>query len=212
MIDKHQEQRLATGVAEFSFTVSPQAQQQMLKYLALMLKWNKAYNLTAIRDPNDMVDKHLLDSLSVAPWIKGPHLLDVGTGGGVPGIPLAILLPDLHVTLLDSNSKKTRFLSQVKAELGLINVTVVHSRIELYPPTQPFEQIISRAFSALDLFVRLALPKLAGGGQLLAMKGHIPQEEMSLLKVEGMQLDVIPLAVPMLADVRHLVLIKPETV
>lgn len=207
------EQRLARGVAELSADVTQADQQKLLKYLALMQKWNKAYNLTAIRDPHDMVIKHVLDSLSIVPWIKGPNLLDIGTGGGLPGIPLAIIFPAIHITLLDSNGKKTRFLQQVKTELGLANVTVVHARAEQFIPEQPFAQIVSRAFSALDLFVDLALPKLSEQGQMLAMKGQMPDEEIAALqqKVEGMQLDVIPLAVPMLAEARHLILIQPQS-
>lgn len=206
------EQRLTSGVAELPVKVTADNQQKLLQYLALMQKWNKAYNLTAIRDPHDMVIKHLLDSLSIVPWVKGPNLLDIGTGGGLPGIPLAIQCPDINITLLDSNGKKTRFLQQVKTELGLTNVTVVHARVEQFIPECPFSQIVSRAFSALDLFVDLALPKLAENGQLLAMKGLMPAEEIASLqqKVEGMQLDVIPLAVPMLAEARHLILIQPQ--
>lgn len=204
------EQRLTAGVATLAINVTPAHCQQLLQYLALMQKWNKAYNLTAIRDPHDMVVKHLLDSLSIAPWIKGPTLLDIGTGGGLPGIPMAILFPDIAVTLLDSAGKKTRFLQQVKTELGLTNVTVVHARVEQFAASHEFVQIVSRAFSALDLFVQLALPKLAAGGEMLAMKGQLPAEEMSALQVEGMQLDVIPLAVPMLAEARHLIRITPQ--
>lgn len=204
------EQRLSTGVAQLPMEVSADKQKQLMHYLALMQKWNKAYNLTAIRDPHDMVIKHLLDSLSIVPWVKGPQILDIGTGGGLPGIPVAIQCPEIEVTLLDSNGKKTRFLQQVKTELGLRNVTVVHARIEQFEAQQQFPQIVSRAFSALDLFVELALPKLTEHGELLAMKGQMPDEEISALKVEGMQLDVIPLAVPMLSENRHLILIKPE--
>lgn len=207
------EQRLKEGVAALAFDVTPEHQQKLLKYLALMQKWNKAYNLTAIRDPHDMVVKHLLDSLTIVPWVKGPNLLDIGTGGGLPGIPLAIMFPHLNITLLDSNGKKTRFLQQVKTELELNNVTVVHARAEQFHPECPFAQIVSRAFSALELFVDLALPRLAEHGQMLAMKGQMPAEEIATLqqKVEGMQLDVIPLAVPMLAEARHLILIQPQS-
>jgi 16S rRNA (guanine527-N7)-methyltransferase len=213
MSEQTPEQRLGAGIAALAIDVTSANQQKLLQYLALMQKWNKAYNLTAIRDPHDMVIKHLLDSLSIVPWIKGANLLDIGTGGGLPGIPLAIQFPELEVTLLDSNGKKTRFLQQVKTELGLANVNVVHSRVEQYVPPKPFAQIVSRAFSALEMFVDLALPKLAGGGQMLAMKGQMPAEEMASLqqKVEGMQLDVIPLAVPMLTEARHLVLIAPQS-
>lgn len=205
------EQRLTTGISELSVPVSMLAQQQLLDYLALMQKWNKAYNLTAIRDPHEMVIRHLLDSLCILPWVKGPRLLDIGTGGGLPGIPVAVLRPDIEVVLLDSNGKKTRFLQQVKIELALKNVTVVHARIEQYQPEERFPQIVSRAFSSLELFAGLALPKLADKGELLAMKGLLPQEEISALKVEAMQVDVVPLAVPMLAEARHLILIKPQT-
>lgn len=207
------EQRLKEGVAALPIDVTPEHQQKLLQYLGLMQKWNKAYNLTAIRDPHDMVIKHLLDSLSIVPWVQGPNLLDIGTGGGLPGIPLAIMFPHLNITLLDSNGKKTRFLQQVKTELALNNVTVIHARAEQFLPEHPFQQIVSRAFSALELFVDLSLPKLADRGQMLAMKGQMPAEEIATLqqKVEGMQLDVIPLAVPMLAEARHLILIQPQS-
>ena len=121
-----------------------------------------------------------------------------------------VQFPELHFTLLDSNSKKTRFLTQVKTELQLSNITVVHSRAEQFKPQQPFEQIVSRAFSAIELFIKLASPFLAGTGQLLAMKGQLPQEEMSVREVEAMQVDVIPLAVPMLAEARHLIILQPK--
>ena len=150
---RHAEE-LQQGARELGVDLSEQQQAQLLAYLALLIKWNKAYNLTAVRDPDEMVSRHLLDSLSVVPFVAeaGDNWLDVGSGGGMPGIPLAILFPERRFTLLDSNGKKTRFLTQVKLELKLANLDVIHSRVEAFTPEQPFSGICSRAFSSLEDF------------------------------------------------------------
>jgi len=135
--------KLAAGVVQMGLQISDEVQQQLLSYLALLDKWNKVYNLTAVREPLEMVTLHLLDSLSVLPYIKGPRLLDVGSGGGLPGIVLAICLPQLRVTTIDTVQKKTIFMRQVKGELGLDNLEVVHARVEAFE-TEPFDQIIFR--------------------------------------------------------------------
>lgn len=168
-------------------------QEPLHTYLELLIKWNRAYNLTALHLPEDMVIKHILDSLLVLPWIKGQTLLDVGTGPGLPGIPLALAKPDCMVTLLDSNGKKTRFLKEVVRVLAITNVEVIQSRVETYRKTSGFDTVTSRAFSTLKNMVDSTTHLINDGGIWLAMKGRYPQEELEALKmpfrVETYQLD-----------------------
>lgn len=201
---------LAEGVETLQQPISEQQQQVMLNYLKLLDKWNKAYNLTSINDWRGMVIKHLLDSIAVNPWIKGPSVLDVGTGAGIPGFPLAILNPEKLFTLLDTNGKKTRFMIQAKAELGIRNVTVVQARIERFQPETPYDQIICRAYSSLENFVKqvhhIKAPERAV--ELLAMKGQLPEQELA--DVTGLPfnvevLSVESLVVPFLDEQRHLI-------
>lgn len=173
--------QLKTGVEALGLTLSDHQQQQLLDYLALMKKWNHVYNLTAIREDEAMVSHHLLDSLAVLPHLGPEALLDVGSGAGLPGIPLAIAQPERAVTTLDSNDKKCAFMRQAAAELKLNNVSVCFHRIEDWQPTEAFTQIISRAFAELADFVRGCAHLLAPGGHLLAMKGRLPQEEIARL-------------------------------
>lgn len=153
--------------------------QPFLAYLQLLHKWNRAYNLTAVRDLPAMVSRHVLDSLAILPWVKGPRCLDVGSGAGLPGLILAIARPDLDVVLLDSNGKKTRFLQEAKRVLKLKNVQVVQSRVESYHPRCPFDTVISRAFSELSAFVQWTEHLIASSGHWLAMKGRYPEKELS---------------------------------
>jgi len=200
---------LHSGLLELSGH-APDLQQEaaLLSYLALLEHWNKAYNLTAIKDPKQMVTRHLLDSLSVAPWIKGRRLLDAGTGAGLPGIPLAITKPDLDVTLLDSSGKKIRFLNHVRRELGLDNITTVQERLELYCVETRYDAIISRAFTNLASFARAARRLAAAPSRLLAMKGRFPQGELDELP-EWIRIDSIEkLDVPGLQEDRHLVIMS----
>ena len=146
---------LQQGCDDLEVCIAASQRQQLLEYVALLAKWNKAYNLTAVRDEAQMVVRHLLDSLAVVPYLTGKRLIDVGTGAGLPGIPLAILFPEREFHLLDSNGKKTRFLTQVKNELGLTNLQVVNSRVEAFEPGQPFDGITSRAFASLADFTQL---------------------------------------------------------
>ncbi len=179
----------------------------LLDYLELLVKWNKAYNLTAIRSPDDMLVKHIIDSLSIVPFIKGCELADIGTGAGLPGIPLAILFPDKRFTLVDSNGKKTRFLTQVKMTLKLDNVTVIHGRVEQIPAEKSFDQITSRAFTALDNMVTLCKHLLTDDGEFIAMKGLYPTEEIAVL-TEGYSVQQsVKLVVPGCEDSRHLIII-----
>lgn len=200
----NQAEQLAGGIRQMGLTVTAHAQQQLLQYLSLLQKWNKVYNLTAVRDPQEMVTLHLLDSLSVMPYVHGPRVLDVGSGAGLPGIVLAICNPTLQVTTIDTVQKKAIFMRQVKGELGLENLSVVHARVESYQPAQPYQQIISRAFSDLTLFLRLTKHLIASGGEWLAMKGLVPTHELAALDVKPKV--VRPLSVAGLDAERHLVI------
>ncbi|AWN72770.1 16S rRNA (guanine(527)-N(7))-methyltransferase RsmG [Legionella anisa] len=147
-------------------------------YLFLLNKWNLAYNLTAIRDLESMVSKHIFDSLAILPWLKGNHIIDVGTGAGLPGIPLALARPDLNFVLLDSNGKKTRFLAEVKRQLNIKNVEIVQFRVENYHPTQGFDTVLSRAFSSLEQMIQWTQHLIVDNGIWLAMKGRYPDTEL----------------------------------
>jgi 16S rRNA (guanine527-N7)-methyltransferase len=201
---------LASGIAEMGLGVSVEAQQKLLQYLSLLHKWNKVYNLTAVRDPLEMVTLHLLDSLSVLPHIKSNNLLDVGSGGGLPGIVLAICLPNLQVTTIDTVQKKAIFMRQVKGELGLSNLTVVHARVETYQPAEKFEAIISRAFSDIALFIKLTQHLLSENGEWLAMKGQVPHEELKDLQkdLKVKLKKIVPLTVAGLDAERHLLVLE----
>lgn len=201
-------ERLSELLATMSLPASASQCQQLSQFLALLAKWNRVYNLTAIRDPDQMIGEHLLDSLSLTPYVSGPRVLDVGTGGGLPGIPLAILLPDVEFTLLDSNSKKTRFVQQAVIELNLNNVEVVCSRIETYQPDVLPHQITSRAFSRLCQFAEGVRHLADASTELLAMKGKRPSEE--IMELGDIKTDVIELAVPTVSAERHLVRFTPK--
>ena len=201
-----QTELLAKGIAEMDLDVPAAMQQKLLAYLALLQKWNKVYNLTAVRDPIQMVTLHLLDSLSVLPHINSKNLLDVGSGGGLPGIVLAICKPELQVTTIDTVQKKAIFMRQVKGELGLNNLTVVHARVESYQSAEKFEAIISRAFSDIALFIKFTQHLLLDKGRWLAMKGQLPHEELKGLSVKNNK--IIPLKVAGLDAERHLVVIE----
>ncbi len=209
-----QAELLAKGVAEMGLDVPVAIQEKLLAYLALLQKWNKVYNLTAVRDTMEMVTLHLLDSLSVLPHINSNNLLDVGSGGGLPGIVLAICKPELRVTTIDTVQKKAIFMRQVKGELCLDNLTVVHARVESYQPAEKFEAIISRAFSDIALFIKLTQHLLLNKGKWLAMKGQSPHEELQGL-LENLPENLviklnktIPLKVAGLDAERHLLILE----
>lgn len=193
---------LAQGIASMSLALSDEEQQKLLAYMALLQKWNKVYNLTAVRDPLEMVTLHLLDSLSVLPYVNSKNLLDVGSGGGLPGVVLAICKPELQVTTIDTVQKKVIFMRQVKGELSLDNLTPVHARVEDFKPVAPFEIVISRAFSEIALFINLTKHLIAENGQWLAMKGVMPADELEGLPLAPKQ--VIALKVADLDAERHL--------
>ena len=199
---------LAQGVTELRLDLTEETQRKLLDYLALIEKWNRVYNLTAVRETQKMTSHHLLDCLAVLPHVRARRLVDVGSGAGLPGIPLALALPQTQVTLLDSNHKKATFLRQAVIELGLDNVEVVCSRAESWQPPQPFEVVISRAFSDLPQFLAAAGHLCAANGVLAAMKGVYPDEEIAQLPVGFELRGVIPLAVPGLEAERHLVLVQ----
>jgi len=186
----------------------PRQEATLLSYLALLERWNKTYNLTAIKDPMQMVTRHLLDSLAVAPWITGRRLLDAGTGAGLPGIPLAITKPGLEVTLLDSSGKKIRFLNHVRRELGLDNITAVQERLESFSAETRHDVIISRAFTNLASFARAARHLAIAPSRLLAMKGKFPQSELKELPAWIRIDSVEKLSVPGLQEDRHLVIMS----
>lgn len=205
------ETQLAAGVAAMGLqsVVNSEMQAQCLAYMALLQKWNKVYNLTAVRQPEEMLVLHVLDSLSVLPYIEAGHLLDVGSGGGLPGLIIAICRPDVQVTTIDTVQKKAIFMRQVKAELGLQNVEVVHGRVEAYQPPNPFAQIISRAFSDIALFKQLTRHLLSAQGKWLAMKGVMPADELQAAKV--MPTQIIRLQVAQLQAERHLIVFENDS-
>ncbi len=204
---------LQAGLAALGIKASSSQQQQWLAYIDLLAKWNKAFNLTAIRDRDVMLVKHLLDSLSVAPHITSQTLLDVGAGAGLPSIPLAILWPSRAITALDSNGKKTRFMLQAKSELKLANLTVVQSRVEAYQPSIRFEGITARAYASLAAIVSSSEHLLAPDGVFWAMKAQIVPDELSALPKPYKVSACLPLHVPGDEAERHLVIMhrRPDT-
>ena len=200
--------QLEQGLAALGIDLPPAAQEKLLAYATLLYKWNKTFSLTAMREQDKAVSHHLLDSLAVLPFVTAGSLLDVGSGGGMPGIPLAIAHPDLQVTLLDSNSKKTAFLKQAAIELALPNISVHCGRVEQYHPAIGFSAITSRAFSELADFVSLSHHLLAANGRWLAMKGVWPHEEIRRLP-EDIAVDAVHrLVVPGVEGERHLVVLS----
>ena len=200
------EARLDQGLQQLGLDIGLDMQKKLLAYLQLMIKWNRAYNLTAIRELDEMIIRHLLDSLSIMPYIKHSPVLDVGTGAGLPGIPLAICMPDYQFILLDSNGKKTRFLSQVKIELGVENIDIIHSRIEDYEPSFSFEIITCRAFAALNTILDRIQHLVTSTTRVMAMKG---KDDLLVLDKGFKQQAQYRLQVPWLDEERHLLEIKP---
>lgn len=201
------ERTLADGISALGLDLPAAQQQQLLRYVSLLNKWNKAYNLTAVREPQDMVVRHLLDSLSVLPHVQPTAIIDVGTGAGIPGMPLAIAMPALQVTLLDGNGKKTRFAKQAVLELGLTNVEVVQSRAEQYRNASP--QVISRAFASLPDMLHVSGHMLAPGGRMLAMKAALTDMEMAGVQAPW-QAQRISLQVPGLDERRQLIVLTRD--
>jgi 16S rRNA (guanine527-N7)-methyltransferase len=199
---------LADGITDLSLDLNQKQHEQLLDYLALLFKWNSVYNLTSVRDPMQMVTHHLLDSLAAVPSFAGAdNVLDVGAGGGLPGIVLAIARPGMKVSLIDTVHKKTAFLKQVKAELELANVTVYTAKVQELQVEQKFDVITSRAFADLSDFVNWSGQLLAEGGKFIALKGVAPPDEQERLPAQWKVSHLQPLQVPGLDAERHLVFI-----
>ncbi len=204
--------KLSRLLDEAGISLTDHQKNQLVAYVEMLHKWNKAYNLTSVRDPNEMLIRHILDSIVVAPHLQGERFIDVGTGPGLPGIPLSIVLPDAHFTLLDSLGKRVRFLRQVQHELHLTNITPVHSRVEDFPAEPPFDGVISRAFASLNDMVDWCQHLPGTQGKFYALKGLIPNDEMATLPGEFSVESVIKLDVPHLEGDRHLVVIKANKI
>jgi len=201
-----QAQQLASGVKALGLNCSSQQIEQLLNYLHMLQRWNKAYNLTAIREPSQMVRLHLLDSLAINPFIQGVrHIIDVGTGPGLPGIPLAILNPEINFTLLDSNGKKTRFLFQAINDLSLANVKEINQRVETYQPEKSFDIVLSRAFSSISDMLAQCDHLVCDSGCFLAMKGKKPDSELSQITKDYKVVDLSQINVPQVDSERHLI-------
>jgi 16S rRNA (guanine527-N7)-methyltransferase len=205
------EDRLQAGLTEMHIEAKPELVQRFTRLLRLLDKWNRAFNLTAVRDPAEMVARHILDSLSARPFLAGVSVLDVGTGAGFPGLPLACVEPQRHFTLLDSGGKKIRFVRHVLGELALDNVMLEHLRVEAFEPADLYDVVISRAFSSVGEFVRRCGGLVATGGCLLAMKGRYPDVELTGVPLAWEVTDVVGLKVPGLAGDRHMVVMQRRT-
>lgn len=203
-----QKKLLSQALTSNDLEVTQETQEKILQYLDLLSRWNKVYNLTAITDPHEMVWLHIIDSLSINPYLKGQRIIDVGTGAGLPGIPLALIHPDKQFVLLDSNSKKTRFLTQAIAELPLKNVEVIHARVEEFKPTLGFDSILSRAFSAIQVMLAKTQHLLAPHGQFIAMKGIYPEQELTEIPAGYRVAAVHKLNIKGLLAERHVVCIE----
>jgi 16S rRNA (guanine527-N7)-methyltransferase len=204
--------KLSRLLADAGISLTDHQKNQLIAYVDMLHKWNKAYNLTSVRDPNDMLVRHILDSIVVAPHLQGERFIDVGTGPGLPGIPLSIVRPDAHFTLLDSLGKRVRFLRQVQHELKLENITPVQSRVEDFSSEPPFDGVISRAFASLNDMVTWCHHLPGQNGRFYALKGQLPEDEIASLPAEFSVESVEKLRVPQLDGERHLVVIKPNKI
>ncbi|KGB05763.1 MULTISPECIES: 16S rRNA (guanine(527)-N(7))-methyltransferase RsmG [Leclercia] len=204
--------KLSRLLDEAGISLTDHQKNQLVAYVDMLNKWNKAYNLTSVRDPNEMLVRHILDSIVVAPHLEGARFIDVGTGPGLPGIPLSIVRPECQFTLLDSLGKRVRFLKQVQHELKLENITPVQSRVEEFPAEPPFDGVISRAFASLNDMVSWCHHLPGEQGRFYALKGVMPEEEIALLPSKYAVEKSVKLKVPQLTGERHLVIIKPNNI
>jgi 16S rRNA (guanine527-N7)-methyltransferase len=188
--------KLSRLLDEAGISLTDHQKTQLVAYVEMLHKWNKAYNLTSVRDPDEMLVRHILDSIVAAPYLQGERFIDVGTGPGLPGVPLSIVLPEAHFTLLDSLGKRVRFLRQVQHELKLTNITPVQSRVEDFPAEPPFDGVISRAFASLTDMVNWCHHLPGQNGRFYALKGLIPSDEIALLPPELIVESVVELTVP----------------
>lgn len=202
--------KLSVLLKSAGISLSDQQKQQLVGYVEMLHKWNKAYNLTSVRDPEQMLVRHILDSIVVEPHLSGDRFIDVGTGPGLPGIPLAIVRPQSHFTLLDSLGKRVRFLKQVQHELKLENISPIQSRVEDFPAEPPFDGVISRAFASLTDMVTWCHHLPGQQGRFYALKGVLPEDEIAALPAGLTVENVLPLSVPQLEGERHLVIIAPS--
>jgi len=202
------QEKLAKACQQLPFSVSDEQQSLLIKYLEMVNKWNKAYNLTSVRDPLEMVTVHLVDSIAVAPLLEGRRFIDVGTGPGLPGVPLAIMCPDAHFVLLDSLGKRIRFLKQVAFELKLANIEPIQSRVEAHSPEVEFDAVITRAYASIEQMLSSCRHLVAPKGRFLALKGVYPEQELEAVSEDFSVLDSIPLQVPGLEAQRHVVKIE----
>jgi 16S rRNA (guanine527-N7)-methyltransferase len=201
---------LAAGLDELKLPLPSTAVERLLAFQALLAKWNRVYNLVADADPDILLRRHLLDSLAAVPYISGPRVIDVGTGAGLPGIPLAIALPEVQFTLLDAIAKKTRFVRQVVQELGLKNVDVVHSRVEPFQPETGFDTVITRAYAAISDMLAQTRHLCRPGTRVVALKGEYPADELAALP-QGFRVEATPsLCVPGLQATRHVIIMVAE--
>ena len=199
-----EQQVLCEGAELMQISLSDKQISRLLNYLSLILKWNRTYNLSAIRNPIESVKKHLLDSLSIIPYLKSGRLLDVGSGAGLPGIVISIMLPEIEVSVLDSVGKKCRFMQVVKTELELKNLTIINSRVESFEKNKYYNQITSRAFAGVDKTIQLTEHLLADNGIYLLMKGDYIKEK----EIEKLNVTIHPLSVPFIAEKRSVLEIK----
>ncbi|ATG03134.1 16S rRNA (guanine(527)-N(7))-methyltransferase RsmG [Lelliottia amnigena] len=202
--------KLSRLLEQAGISLTDHQKNQLVAYVDMLNKWNKAYNLTSVRDPNEMLIRHILDSIVVAPHLRGERFIDVGTGPGLPGIPLSIVRPECHFTLLDSLGKRVRFLRQVQHELKLENIEPVQSRVEAFPSEPPFDGVISRAFASLNDMVSWCKHLPAQDGRFYALKGLVPDDEIAQLPAGYSVESIAKLQVPQLDGERHLVVIKPN--
>ncbi len=203
---------LVQGVSRLDVDLPGETLERLMAYLELLAKWNRVYNLTAVRDPVQMVIRHLLDSLAVLPHVAGRRFIDVGTGAGLPGIPLALALAETEWVLLDANGKKTRFVTQAIAAAGLANVSVAHARVEDYHPAHPFDAVVTRAYASLEVMVAGTRHLCGPHGRILAMKGRLPGEEIRRVKAMSRAVRIHELTVPGLKEERCLVEVLPDPV
>lgn len=201
---------LSQLIDEAGLKIPEQQQAQLVGYVQLLDKWNKAYNLTSVRDPKEMIIKHIMDSLVVSQYLEGQRFIDVGTGPGLPGIPLAIVHPELEFVLLDSLGKRIRFIRQVTHELGIDNVTAVQSRVEAYQPEHGFDGVLSRAFASMHDMLTWCHHLPHQNGYFLALKGQVDAEEINNLPEKCSVISIKPLIVPRLEGQRHLVILQQE--
>ncbi|WP_230353211.1 16S rRNA (guanine(527)-N(7))-methyltransferase RsmG [Lelliottia sp. WAP21] len=200
--------KLSRLLEQAGISLTDHQKNQLVAYVDMLNKWNKAYNLTSVRDPNEMLVRHILDSIVVAPHLQGERFIDVGTGPGLPGIPLSIVRPESHFTLLDSLGKRVRFLRQVQHELKLENIEPVQSRVEDFPSEPPFDGVISRAFASLNDMVSWCKHLPGQNGRFYALKGLVPEDEIAQLPAGFSVENITKLRVPQLEGERHLVIIK----